>query len=87
MRTLEVRHNRLTELTMWNSLQNLQYVDVSANMLKSLAGFEGLLHLRVLVAENNYLESMQGVFKMEGLIGLKLCGNRISVADFNGAKL
>ena len=87
VRTLEVRQNRLTELTTWRELYNLQYVDVSGNMLRSLAGFESLVHLRVLVAENNCVESLQGVLGMEALIRLRLGGNRLAVADFNGAKL
>lgn len=87
VRTLEVRQNRLTELTTWRELHNLQYVDVSGNMLRSLAGFESLVHLRVLVAENNCVESLQGVLGMEALIRLRLGGNRLAVADFTGAKL
>lgn len=71
LRTLFVKGNQLGDLTSWEHLRNLQYVDVSGNGLTNLDGLKNLVHLRSLKADNNKLSSISGVFDLDGLLSLR----------------
>ena len=88
VRCLDVRGNRLSDLTWWGHLTNLQYLNVSGNRLESLSGFACLIHLRELVADGNAIQSLDGLQEMDGLLKLSLRGNKIAgLVDFDGFQL
>lgn len=84
IRVLDIRHNRLSSLTSWGHLRNLQYLDVSSNKIQSLKGFRGLFHLRELRADDNQIESLDGVAELNGLLKLQLRRNALRYLDFKG---
>ena len=87
VRQLKVNFNMLSELTSWDHLMNLQYVDVSNNDISSLSGLKGLVHLRSLRADNNCLTSLGGLEHHDGLLSLRARNNQIEEVDFEGTKL
>ena len=87
VRTLYVKGNQLGDLTSWEHLRNLQYVDVSGNGLTNLDGLKKLVHLRSLKADNNRLTSISGVFDLDGLLSLRARGNLLETLDFTGCRL
>lgn len=87
VRQLKVSQNMLTELTSWNHLVNLQYVDISGNEVKSLSALRHLVHLRSVKADNNKLTSLSGLDSHEGLLSLRARGNLIEEVDFEDTAL
>jgi len=87
VRQLNIRGNCLSDLAAWDSLRNLQYLDVSGNQLARLCGFQHLVHLRSLKADNNEIESLNGLEDLNGLIKLCLRGNRLREVDFENFDL
>ncbi|KAI9373017.1 hypothetical protein BJX61DRAFT_533492 [Aspergillus egyptiacus] len=87
VRNLRIPDNRLSTLTAWGHLVNLQYLDISGNELDNLDGVTPLIHLRELRADNNRLRNIEGVFELNGLLSLKLRNNCLSSVDFDGAEL
>lgn len=85
--SLNMASNLLNDLTSWNHLHNLQYVDVSANQLESLDCFGSLLHLRRLKASGNKIRQIEGILDMTGLVSLDLSGNDIPEVDFHSCEL
>ncbi|KAK0612864.1 hypothetical protein B0T17DRAFT_563973 [Bombardia bombarda] len=82
VRQLKLVGNRLSSLTSWGHLMNLQYVDISGNGLTSLSAFKHLVHLRSLRADDNEIESLDGIKFHDGLQSLRARGNRIGEIDF-----
>ncbi|KAH6679976.1 leucine-rich repeat-containing protein [Plectosphaerella plurivora] len=87
VRQLKMTHNLLTELTSWDHLYNLQYIDVSNNELESLTALGGLVHLRSVKADNNRLTSLDGLKFHDGLLSLRARDNMIETLDFEDNKL
>ncbi|KAL2755338.1 hypothetical protein ACRALDRAFT_1064510 [Sodiomyces alcalophilus JCM 7366] len=87
VRQLKATHNMLSELTSWDHLLNLQYVDVSNNELHSLAALNNLVHLRSVRADNNRLASLDGLHFHDGLLTLRARGNLIEEVDLEGTNL
>lgn len=87
VRRLNIRGNCLSDLAAWNSLYNLQYVDVSGNNLQSVKGFQSLVHLRGLKADLNEIRSLNGLEDLDGLISLSLRGNKLRAVDFDNFNL
>ncbi|PLB47545.1 hypothetical protein P170DRAFT_385316 [Aspergillus steynii IBT 23096] len=87
LRTLNIQHNCLSNLTAWGHLVNLQYLNVSGNDLESLDGFSSLIHLRELNANDNNIRNINGVFELNGLLSLKLRNNCLTAVDFEGSEL
>ncbi|KFX90579.1 hypothetical protein V490_06385 [Pseudogymnoascus sp. VKM F-3557] len=87
IRNLRITHNSLTDLTSWQHLKNLQYLDISNNDLTTLEGLKDLVHLRAVRADNNKIQSVNGIFGLDGLISLRLRNNAVHVADFTGCNL
>ena len=87
VRELKVTYNLLTELTSWDHLANLQYVDVSNNQLKSLSALKNLVHLRNLKADKNQLTSLDELNCHSGLLSLRARDNQIEELDFEGTNL
>jgi hypothetical protein len=82
LRILDARHNCFSSLTAWGHLRNLQYIDVSNNQIQSLKAFQGLVHLREVRADENQIENLEDVLAMNGLLKLRLRGNRVKHANF-----
>ncbi|RGP70080.1 septation initiation network scaffold cdc11 [Fusarium longipes] len=87
IRQLKVSQNMLTELTSWDHLMNLQYVDISGNEIKSLSALRGLVHLRSIRADNNKLTSLDGLDTHDGLLTLRARDNLIEEVDFARVKM
>ncbi|KAK7048103.1 hypothetical protein R3P38DRAFT_2867383 [Favolaschia claudopus] len=81
VRTLSVASNRLTGLTSYSHLLNLENLDISRNEVDSLRQLACLRHLRELRADGNMLESAEGLERMDGLVKLSLAGNAIRTLD------
>lgn len=86
-RELTITHNLLSELTAWDRLGNLQYINVSNNDIKSLSAFNSLVHLRGLVADNCGLANLDGVRFHDSLLTLRARGNSIEKLNFDGTNL
>lgn len=86
-RELTITNNLLSELTAWDRLGNLQYINVSNNDIKSLSAFNGLVHLRGLVADNCGLANLDGVRFHDSLLTLRARGNSIEKLNFDGTNL
>ncbi|KAL6864540.1 hypothetical protein J3F83DRAFT_140981 [Trichoderma novae-zelandiae] len=84
VRQLKVSNNMLTELTSWDHLIHLQYLDISNNQVKSLSALKRLIHLRSLRADNNLLTSLDGLDSHDGLLTLRARHNMIEELDFSG---
>ena len=87
LRILSVRNGCLSDLTAWNHLYNLQYLDISGNELTSLNAFSNLVHLRELKADNNQINSLEGVADLDGLLKLSLAHNSISEVNLVTSQL
>lgn len=87
VRELTISRNLLSDLTSWDRLANLQYVDISNNEIKSLSSFRSLVHLRDLVADNTGLTSLDGINYHETLLTVSARGNAIQELDFEGTCL
>ncbi|KAL5343534.1 hypothetical protein BJX70DRAFT_352739 [Aspergillus crustosus] len=87
LRSLTILNNRLSNLTAWGHLGNLQYLDISGNELDNLDAVSGLIHLRELKADNNNLRNIEGVFGLNGLLTLKMRNNCLGSVDFEAAEL
>ncbi|CAK7272691.1 Protein nud1 [Sporothrix epigloea] len=87
VRQLRIVGNRLSELTSWTNLANLQYLDISNNDVKTLSGLKSLVHLRGLRADNCGLESLDGLRDHDALQTLRARDNQITSVDFEGTRL
>ncbi|KAL2849572.1 hypothetical protein BJY01DRAFT_245858 [Aspergillus pseudoustus] len=87
LRNLSILNNRLSNLTAWSHLANLQYLDISGNELDNLDGVSELIHLRELRADNNTIQNIEGIFGLNGLLTLNLKNNCLKSVDFETAEL
>jgi Leucine-rich repeat (LRR) protein len=87
IRMLCARSNQISNLTSWNHLANLQYLDIASNRLTNLNGIAGLIHLRELRADNNEVESLDALHQMDGLLKVRLGGNKLVSVDFTNSRL
>ncbi|KAF3766054.1 hypothetical protein M406DRAFT_256989 [Cryphonectria parasitica EP155] len=87
VRELKVSHNMLSDLSAWDRLANLQYVDISGNKIRSLSSFRNLVHLRDLIADNTGLANLDGIKYHEALLTIRARGNDIEEVDFDGTCL
>lgn len=87
VRTLNMRGNRLTNLTSWGHLINLQYLDISNNHLESLAGLKHMIHLRELVVDGNELNGLKEIMHLDGLLSLRARRNILVDVDFENCRL
>lgn len=87
VRELTISRNLLSDLTSWDRLMNLQYVDISNNEIRSLSSFRNLVHLRELVANNTGLVNLDGINYHETLLTVSARGNAIQELDFEGTGL
>ncbi|SCV73666.1 BQ2448_6096 [Microbotryum intermedium] len=86
LRTLLVASNKLSGLTCFQHLLNLERIDVSHNEIDSVHQFACLKHLRELNADDNSITSLEGLFGLDGLQKLSLRGNRVEVVNTSRSK-
>ncbi|KDE06823.1 hypothetical protein MVLG_02859 [Microbotryum lychnidis-dioicae p1A1 Lamole] len=86
LRTLLVASNKLSGLTCFQHLLNLERIDVSHNQIDSVHQFACLKHLRELKADDNLVTNLEGLFGLDGLQKLSLRGNRVEVVDTTRSK-
>ncbi|CAK7268690.1 Protein nud1 [Sporothrix epigloea] len=87
VRQLRIVSNKLSELTSWATLANLQYLDISNNDVKTLSGLKSLVHLRGLKADNCGLENLDGLRYHDALQTLRARDNHFTAVDFDGTRL
>ncbi|KPV72496.1 uncharacterized protein RHOBADRAFT_39560 [Rhodotorula graminis WP1] len=77
LRTLLVASNRLTSLTSFQHLANLERLDLIDNHLDSVHQLSSLRHLRELKLDGNQLDSLDGLGGLDSLVKLSLRGNAL----------
>ncbi|KAF9560770.1 hypothetical protein EC968_006056 [Mortierella alpina] len=87
VKTLRVRFNKLSDLTNFSHLVNLQYLDISHNGIEDLTGLSSLVHLRELIAQSNNIKSVSALQQMDGLIRLDVSHNCLTGLDFRRSQL
>ncbi|KAF8421573.1 hypothetical protein EV426DRAFT_704755 [Tirmania nivea] len=87
VRNLKISCNRLSSLTAWGHLTNLQYLDISMNNLDSLAGLRHMFHLRELRADDNQITGLEEIFHLDALCSLSIKRNKIKCVNFEKASL
>lgn len=85
--TLSVIRNRLSSLTCFLALSNIEYLDVSRNCLEDLSAINCLVHLRELVADENGITCLEPLRGMMGLLKVSLRHNRIKEIELRDSKL
>ncbi|GAA5826499.1 hypothetical protein JCM5353_003027 [Sporobolomyces roseus] len=78
LRTLLIASNRLTSLTSFNHLHNLERLDLSNNQLDSVQHLSALRHLRDLKVDGNQITTIEGLGELDGLVRLSLKGNQLT---------
>ncbi|KAF2766301.1 hypothetical protein EJ03DRAFT_330267 [Teratosphaeria nubilosa] len=87
LRRLMARSNRLSSVTHWAHMMNLQYLDISRNKLDNLRGLSHLIHLREIVADDNQIINLEGVLELDGLLKLRIRRNKLQRLDFDGSQM
>ncbi|CAB4412742.1 unnamed protein product [Rhizophagus irregularis] len=85
--TLQVRGNRLTSLTSFAHLPNLEYLDISQNRIETLTDLHRLEHLREVFADDNLIACCYNVLRVPGLVKLSLRKNKLKSVDFESCDL
>ncbi|KAF7297698.1 hypothetical protein MKEN_01393100 [Mycena kentingensis (nom. inval.)] len=80
-KTNGVSRFRLTGLTSYNHLQNLENLDISRNEVDSLRQLACLRHLRELRADGNQIRDVDGLEGMDGLVKLSVADNALRELD------
>lgn len=83
LRTLLAASNRLTDLTSFQHLSNLERLDISNNQLESVRHLACLRHLRELKADNNRISNLDGLADLDSLVRISLKNNDLSDLDFS----
>ncbi|MBZ6370678.1 MAG: leucine-rich repeat domain-containing protein [Microbacterium hominis] len=83
LRTLLAASNRLTDLTSFQHLSNLERLDISNNQLESVRHLACLRHLRELKADNNRISNLDGLADLDSLVRISLKNNDLSDVDFS----
>ncbi|KAJ3282050.1 hypothetical protein HK104_011127 [Borealophlyctis nickersoniae] len=79
---LHLCNNRLSNLTSFTYLRQLQYLDISRNFLTDLSALLCLSNLRELHAANNQIDSCRALQSMRSLLKANLRDNRIRCLEF-----
>lgn len=78
--------NKISGLTSFAHLRNLERLDLSDNKLDSVDQLTALRHLRELKIDNNEIRDIGGLAGIDGLVRLSLRGNLIEHIDFQTTK-
>lgn len=80
--TLNLTYTWLFKFPLFN-YNNLTYLDISNNMLKSLNGIEAVIKLETLIANNNFITSVEPLNKLTKLKTVNISNNQV----FNISKM
>ncbi|BGP50011.1 Protein nud1 [Rhodotorula kratochvilovae] len=83
LRTLLISSNRLTSLTSFQHLANLERLDLSNNQLDSVHQLACLRHLQELKLDGNQIASLDGLSTLDSLVKLSLKGNALVEVDLS----
>lgn len=86
LRTLLAASNRLTDLTSFQHLSNLERLDISDNQLESVRHLACLRHLRELKADGNRISSLDGLADLDSLVRVSLKSNCLTDLDLGETK-
>ncbi|OLL27071.1 Septation initiation network scaffold protein cdc11 [Neolecta irregularis DAH-3] len=87
LRILKVQNNRLSDLTGFSHLGNIQYLNLTGNDLENVNALSTLVHLRELIINDNKLADLEGIMQIDGLLKLKARNNKLRSLDFSHSKL
>lgn len=87
IRTLLLSVNRISSLTSFAHLRNLERLDLSHNSLDAVHQLSCLRHLRELKADDNSIREITGLAEIDSLVRLSLRGNKIEAVNFAEMKL
>ncbi|ORY73857.1 hypothetical protein BCR35DRAFT_293569 [Leucosporidium creatinivorum] len=82
VRTLLLSSNRISSLTSFTHLRNLERIDISHNQIDSVHQLSCLRHLRELKADGNRISDLSGLGEIDGLLRLSVKGNKLERVDF-----
>ncbi|RIA95537.1 hypothetical protein C1645_757142 [Glomus cerebriforme] len=85
--TLQVSGNRLTSLTSFAHLPNLEYLDISQNRIETLTDLHRLEHLREVFADDNLIACCYSVLRISGLVKLSLRKNKLKSVNFESSDM
>ncbi|KAI9088176.1 hypothetical protein DFS34DRAFT_633749 [Phlyctochytrium arcticum] len=80
---LHVQNNRLSNLTIFATLQSLQFLDICGNSIDDLSGLMTLPNLRELHAANNKIKHCGHIAYLTRLVRANLRGNKITSIDLS----
>ncbi|KXS11029.1 L domain-like protein [Gonapodya prolifera JEL478] len=83
---LSATGNRLSSLTSFTHLADLQWLNVSGNEMTDLEALTQLRHLRVLIADRNGLHDVSALRRMPSLARCSIRGNRVRTIDMGEAR-
>lgn len=78
--------NKISSLTAFAHLRNIERLDLSDNRLDSVDQLAALRHLRELKIDNNEIRDIGGLAGIDGLVRLSVRGNLIEQIDFKVTK-
>lgn len=78
---LDASYNRLSQLTSFQALVNLQELNISHNQMKDLSGLACLFHLRELRADHNAVTSIEPLLSIRSLEVASLQHNAITKVE------
>lgn len=81
-----VPNNRLSGLTSFGHLVNLQRIDISNNGIDTVHQLSCLHHLREVKADGNEIADLGGLAEIDGLLRLSLRDNAIEGLDLTATK-
>ena len=85
LRFLSAPRNRLSDLTSFAHVRNLENLDISGNTgITSVHQLACLTHLRTLNADGCSIEDLAGIERLDSLVHLSLRGNKLSRVRLEG---
>lgn len=75
--SVDLSHNRITDLTPLAELKNIQTLTLSDNQIENLEPLQKLTRLQYLQLDRNRISSLQGLSELENLRALYLAENQI----------
>ena len=82
LQSLDLRYNRVVDVSGLSSLKGLQLLDLGDNSVVDVSGLSSLANLKELYLFNNSVVDVSGLSSLKGLQSLDLGGN--SISDVSG---
>lgn len=78
---LDLSNNKLSNLSNFGGLQNIQYLNISSNNMASFTCMSNLIHLRNLTADDCCFTNLNGLNGIDGLMQLSIQGSQLTELD------